>query len=179
MFQFSHISLIECSYQRLPHGWVSTTLFPQLITEALMSPYTELTRHTLIGFCCHKDTSEWCLANGHWPPNILVHDVARAVWQFQYLWLVHLWKTNVQSPSGRACPENTDWNLSNLQLAMWQGVLWVCHAPTQENAQLSRAGWKVNACWVPAGHLAWNCSIALSWSSAFRAKMAAPSKTKS
>lgn len=63
-----------------------------------MSPYTELTRHTLIGFCCHKDTSEWCLANGHWPPNILVHDVARAVWQFQYLWLVHPWKTNVQPP---------------------------------------------------------------------------------
>lgn len=63
-----HISLIECSYQRLPHCWVLTTLFPQLITEALMSPYTELTRHTLIGFCCHKDTSEWCLANGHWPP---------------------------------------------------------------------------------------------------------------
>lgn len=189
-----HISLIECSYQGLPHGWVSTTLFPQLITEALMAPYTELTRHTLIGFCCHKDSSEWCLANGHWPPNILVHDVARAVWQFQYLWLVHLWKTNVQPPSGRACPEYTDWNLSNLQLAMWRGgrggttgdgtdghqlFLWVCHAPTQENAQLSWACWKVTACWVPAGHLTWNCSIALPWSSALRAKAMAPSKTKS
>ena len=42
-------------------------LFQQLITGTLMSHYSELTRHILIGFCCHKDTFEWHLTNGHWP----------------------------------------------------------------------------------------------------------------
>lgn len=116
-----HISLIECSYQRLPHCWVLATLFPQLITEALMSPYTELTRHTLIGFCCHKDTSEWCLANGHWPP-ISEYTISWELFgNVSTCGLCIFGRQMRHHPLGRACPEILIRIFAVYHLP-WQGV---------------------------------------------------------